>query len=74
MVSKTFGELSRHSVGILLQNLTGLVDISSAMNLLYAHSTLMECVWKFHEIHKEWQKEKRILEKLPIRYVSSLTK
>ena len=64
MVSKRFSELSRHSMFILLKNVTGLEDISRAMSVLYAESTLMECVWKFYEIHKEWQKEKQICEKL----------
>ena len=64
MVSKRFSELSRHSMFILLKNVTGLEDISQAMNIIYAESTLMECVWKFYEIHKEWQKEKQICEKL----------
>ena len=64
MVSKRFSELSRHSMFILLKNVTGLEDISRAMSVLYAESTLMECVWKFYEIHKEWQKEKEICEKL----------
>ena len=64
MVSKTFSELSRHSIFVLLQNVTGLKDISRALKVLQAHSVLMECVWKFYEIHKEWQKEKQICEKL----------
>ena len=58
MVSKTFSELSRHSIFVLLQNVTGLKDISRALKVLHAHSVLMECVWKFYEIDKEWQKDK----------------
>ena len=62
MVSKKFSELSRHSMLILLQNVTGLKDISRAMKVLHAHSILMECVLKFYEIDKVWQKEKHFLD------------
>ena len=61
MVSKRFSELSRHSMLILLKNVTGLKDISRAMKVLHAHSILMECVWKFYEIDKVWQKEKHFV-------------
>ena len=63
MVSKTFSELSRHSIFVLLQNVTGLKDISRAMKILHAHPVLMECVWKFYEINKEWQKEHGFVDK-----------
>ena len=58
MVSKTFCELSRHSMLIMLQNVTGLNDISRAMKLLQTHPILMECVWKFYEIDKDSQYKK----------------
>ena len=62
MVSKTCCELSRHNMHILLQNVTGLKDISRAMKVLQAHSILMECVWKFYEIDRVWQTEKHFLD------------
>jgi hypothetical protein len=71
MVSKKFSELSRRSMLILLQNVTGLKDISRAMKVLHAHSILMQCVWKFYEIYKVWQKEKHFLD---LRMYVELTK
>ena len=58
MVSKTFFELSRHSMLIMLQNVTGLKDISRAMKLLQTHPILMECVWRVYEIEKDSQSKK----------------
>ena len=58
MVSKTFCELSRHSMLIMLQNVTGLNDISRAMKLLQTHPILMECVWRVYEIGKDSQSKK----------------
>lgn len=58
MVSKTFFELSRHSMLIMLQNVTGLKDISRAMKLLQTHPILMECVWRVYEIEKDGQSKK----------------
>ena len=58
MVSKTFCELSHHSMFILLQNVTGLKDISRAMKVLHTHPILMECVWNFYEIDKDSQYKK----------------
>ena len=62
MVSKRFNEVSCHSIFVLLQNVTGLKDISRAMKVLQAHSILMECIWKFYEIDKVWQTEKHFLD------------
>ena len=62
MVSKKFNEVSRHSIFVLLKNLTGLKDISQAMKVLQAHPILMECIWKFYEFDKERQKDKQGLE------------
>ena len=58
MVSKTFFELSRHSMLIMLQNVTGLKDISRAMKLLQTHPILMECVWRVYQIEKDSQSKK----------------
>ena len=58
MVSKTFCEISRHSMLIILQNVTGIKDISRAMKLLQTHPILMECVWRVYEIEKDSQSKK----------------
>ena len=60
MVSKTFSEISRHSILVLLQNVTGLKDISQAMDVLHDHPILMKCVWKFYDIDKECLKDKHV--------------
>ena len=65
VVSKRFQEISSYFTFILIQNVTGLKEIHQAMKILHAQPILMECVWKFYKIHKDWQKEKQAIEQNP---------
>ena len=62
VVSKQFREISFYSTFTFLQNVTGLKEIHQAMKILYDQPILMECVWKFYKIHKDWQKEIHVIE------------
>ena len=64
VVSKQFQEISSYSTFILIQNVTGLKEIHQAMKILQAQPILMECIWKFYKIHKDWQKEKHAIEQV----------
>ena len=65
VVSKQFQEISSYSIlPRFIQNVTGLKEIHQAMKILQAQPILMECVWKFYKIHKDWQKEKHAIEQV----------